>query len=87
MTYDAIKIGLKIKQARKQKRLTQADLADILGLKTAAISKYETGKIKQIPFETRLKIVHILGLNFQDVGFAGTYNKSLASLVEVIDEI
>lgn len=85
--YDAKEIGLKIKQARKDKGLTQAELGELLNLKTAAVSKYETGKIKQIPFETRLKIVHILGLNFQDVGFAGTYNKRLASLVEVIDEI
>ena len=78
MTYNAIKIGLKIKQARKQKRLTQTELADILGLKKSAISKYEKGRIKKIPFVIRAILVKVLDLNYQDLCLEQEYNKLLS---------
>jgi transcriptional regulator with XRE-family HTH domain len=37
-------IGKKIQQAREEKGLTQADLAQALGLTQAALSNYELGK-------------------------------------------
>ena len=78
MTYNAIKIGLKIKQARKQKGLTQTELAAILGLKKAAISKYEKGQIKKIPFVIRAILVKVLDLNYQDLCLEQEYNKLLS---------
>ena len=41
---DQIKIGLFINQCRKDKKLTQQDLADLLNVSNRAVSKWETGK-------------------------------------------
>lgn len=41
---DQIKIGLFISQCRKNKNLTQQDLADLLNVSNRAVSKWETGK-------------------------------------------
>ncbi len=41
---DQIKIGNFIAQCRKEKNLTQRQLADILGISDKAVSKWETGK-------------------------------------------
>ena len=41
---DQIKIGLFISQCRKDKKLTQQDLADLLNVSNRAVSKWETGK-------------------------------------------
>ena len=49
--YKAADIGKLIKQARKTKGLTQTELGNRLGLKKAAISKYEKGQILNIPLE------------------------------------
>lgn len=40
---DQIKIGKFIKQCRKEKHLTQAQFAEILGVSDRTISKWETG--------------------------------------------
>ena len=41
---DAYITGTTIKALREKKRLTQAELADILGVSSKAVSKWETGK-------------------------------------------
>ena len=41
---DQIKIGKFIAQCRKKKNLTQAQLAEQLGITDRAVSKWETGK-------------------------------------------
>lgn len=41
---DQIKIGNFIAQCRKEKNMTQRQLADILGVSDKAVSKWETGK-------------------------------------------
>ena len=51
-----------IKQYRKGMGLTQEGLANILGVKDTAISKYETERIKNIPLEQRIKIAVALKL-------------------------
>ena len=60
--YKAADIGKLIKQARKTKGLTQTELGNRLGLKKAAISKYEKGQILNIPLEMRLKLADVLKL-------------------------
>lgn len=42
-------IGEKIRNLRKQAGMTQSQLADIMGVKTDAISKWESGRVKNIP--------------------------------------
>lgn len=36
-------VGMKIKEFRKEKKLTQKELADLVGIKNSAISNYEQG--------------------------------------------
>ena len=38
-------LGLKVKEARKRRGLTQKDLAAIIGLKQASLSQIESGKV------------------------------------------
>lgn len=44
-----MKIGDKIKMLRKQKGLTQTELGEKLGVKTNAVSKWECGRVEDIP--------------------------------------
>lgn len=46
-------IGPRIRQARKQKKLTQSELAHRIGVEQNTISQYESGKR-----EPRLKVIH-----------------------------
>lgn len=59
---EAVEIGRIIKQARKAKNITQAKLAEYIGVQKSAISKYEKGLILNVPLEKRLKIALILNL-------------------------
>lgn len=59
---EAVEIGRIIKQARKAKNITQAKLAECIGIRDTAISKYEKGLILNVPLEKRLKIASILNL-------------------------
>ena len=34
-----------LKTLRKERNISQADIADLLGIKPAAVSKYETGRV------------------------------------------
>ena len=43
---DIIEFGKRVKAARKKKKLTQVQLADIIGKKEATIRKYENGTIE-----------------------------------------
>ena len=42
-------IGQKIKSLRKQQHMTQTELGDRLGVKKNAVSKWETGRVEDIP--------------------------------------
>ena len=41
-------IGEKIKQLRKNKGLTQSELGDLLGVKKAAVQKYESNQVQNL---------------------------------------
>lgn len=51
--------GTKIKELRKQKRLTQEELGEMLGVKKAAIQKYEKGEIVNLKLSTIKKLCEI----------------------------
>ncbi len=61
MAYSAKKMGLKIKQKRKELRFTQEDLASKLGITRVTVSKYESGSI-QAPMDMVFKISDILDI-------------------------
>ena len=56
------RIGDTIRQARKNKRITQQDLSAMLNVGRDNISLYEKGKIKVIPYEKRVKLASILDI-------------------------
>lgn len=56
------RIGDTIRQARKNKKITQQDLSAMLNVGRDNISLYEKGKIKVIPFEKRVKLASILDI-------------------------
>ena len=55
--------GERLRFARKGSSLTQEKLAEKLGFKVSEISKYETGKIADIPNETIDKIAGVLNVD------------------------
>lgn len=60
------KIGLKIKEARKKKKITQTELADKIGVSKYTVAKYEQSQ--RIPkLETITKIVDALEIDFWEV--------------------
>ena len=52
-------IGENIKKVRKQKHMTQRELAEALGMRDAAISKYEKGIVTP-PLETLKQLADVL---------------------------
>ena len=56
----AYHIGEAIKQARKQRKLTQEELGELIGVKKAWVSKVESGK--NITLETLIKIARAMNL-------------------------
>ena len=55
-------IGERIRKHRKKKKLNQTQLGELLGIGTKAVSDYEKGNIKVIPFEKRVKLASILDI-------------------------
>lgn len=56
------RIGKTIKKAREGAALSQGKLANLLGVQNPVIYKYESGKIKVIPYEKRVKLASILDI-------------------------
>lgn len=56
------RIGKTIKKARESAALSQGKLAKLLGVQNPVIYKYESGKIKVIPYEKRVKLASILDI-------------------------
>ena len=55
-------MGLRIKQKRTEKNITQDDLAKTLGLNKSTIQRYETGKIKAVKLpviEAMARLLHV----------------------------
>lgn len=59
-----IKVGLQIREARKAKGLTQAELGEMLGVSKVTINRYETGK-QNLTLDTLTKITSALGVELK----------------------
>ncbi len=64
---EMVAFGEKLKKYRKQKGLTQEELAALVGVQNSAISKYEKGRIKQIPIHILERLRAVLEFNVKDV--------------------
>lgn len=58
------RIGELIRQARKNKKITQTQLGAEIGVGVQVISDYEKGKVKNIPLERRVKLSSVLDIEF-----------------------
>lgn len=65
------RIGELIRQQRKKQKMTQTDLGSLLNLGTKAISDYEKGHIKVIPFAKRVKLADILDIPIAELLYSG----------------
>ena len=56
-----MEIGERIRRLRKDRHMTQEELAHMLGLQKSAIAKYEKGRVSNIKKATLLKLslIHI----------------------------
>lgn len=63
---DRVKTGEAIRKWRKNKGLTQAQLANICGVSTSSVAKYESGE-NRIPYENALKIADALDVTLADL--------------------
>ncbi len=52
-------VGQKIKQLRISKGLTQEELGEILGVKKAAVQKYESGQVQNLKQSTIKKLCEV----------------------------
>lgn len=52
-------VGQKIKQLRKERKLTQEELGKLLGVKKAAVQKYESGVVQNLKQSTIKKLCEI----------------------------
>lgn len=83
---DAKQIGEVIKKARKNKKITQTQLGAAIGVGKVAIANYESGKIKVIPFENRVKMSSVLNIPVSELLYD---NEKMAciSTNEAVDEL
>ncbi len=58
-------IGQQIRQARKDRRLTQATLAAALGMSRATISQLEQGTVQDLGIRKVVRLLEFLGLTLQ----------------------
>lgn len=79
-------IGKKIKEYRKKKNLSQAELAEITGLSDKHIGRIEAGKYfpNLLNF---LNILDVIGLNLADLGLSRADKISSPELSELLDII
>jgi transcriptional regulator with XRE-family HTH domain len=55
-------LGIRIRQARKEKGLTQAQLADMAGITRKTLSQIETGTVSDIGIRKVGRTLDVLGL-------------------------
>ena len=58
-------IGQNIRTERKRRKLTQGQLAELLGMSRATISQIENGTVQDIGFRKVLRILEVLGLELK----------------------
>lgn len=82
-------IGRKIKQLRKEKGLTQGELGDLLGVKKAAVQKYESGQVQNLKQITIKKLCEVFdkspGYFIYDCDFEN-YLRNEVKLIENIEK-
>lgn len=79
-----MEIGERIRQIRKEKNITQEELASKLNVKRSVVSKYENGIIG-MRLETIKKIAEALGVHEAEILYSPEENP-LAALTDILKE-
>lgn len=78
--------GSIIRKHRLAKKLTQAELAEIVGVSKSTIGKWETGVVTTIKQDMRSKLVKVLGINSLSLtGMAGEDEYILKIIAAISD--
>lgn len=85
MTLLKEKLGKRIQEIRKSKKLTQEKLAEIIGLDTPNLSNIERGK-RFVTSETLEKIINALGVKEKEL-FDFEHIKTREELIESINKV
>lgn len=80
-------IGIKIKNARLKKGLTQEQLGALVGVQKSAIAKYENGKIVNIKRSTLQKLAGALNMRISDFLFDESPVESANLHVRIISDM
>lgn len=78
-------LGKALKQARKQKQWTQAELGDQLGMSRATVSALENGTVNEIGIRKVMALCSLMGLELQ-VQTRQTKRPTLHTLVSEADQ-
>lgn len=82
-----MKIGEKMKKARKLKGFTQEELGKIVGVQKSAIAKYESGRVVNIKRSTLQKIASALDIRVSELIFDESPKESASFHVKVISDL
>ena len=78
-------LGEKIKLYRENKNMTQSEIADILGVKAATISKYEAGTL-ELNIESLKKLAQLFGVSIDELLKEDDFDISKINILEVLRE-
>ena len=78
-------LGDKIKLYRENKKMTQNEIADILGVKAATISKYEAGTLEP-NIESLKKLAEIFNVSVDELIKEDDFDISKINILEVLRE-
>lgn len=83
-------IGKKIRAKRRDLSLTQAELAEKIGLTESSISKYEAGKIETMPTSTITRICNVLHISpaeLLDLTPERAFEFDLTEIINSVDDL
>ena len=78
-------LGKKIKLYRENKNMTQSEIADILGVKAATISKYEAGTLEP-NIESLKKLAELFDVSIDELLKEDDFDISKIDILEVLRE-
>lgn len=79
---DLADLGPLVKEARRQQRLTQAELAGMVGLARQTVVAFEAGCTPEISFSSVARLMNAVGLALR----AGAYREARRTLDDLVDE-
>ena len=78
-------LGEKIKKYREEKKMTQVEVAEVLGVKPATISKYEAGTLEP-NIESLKKLAELFGVSVDELLKEDEFDISKINVLEVLRE-